>query len=244
MRRLFTSVCLCCCMAAYSQIIKVDLIVHHAVVYTVDSLFTKAEAIAIKEGKIIAVGTNKNILAAYSAPIKTDAKGSAVYPGFIDAHAHFVGYAQSLFTIDLFDVTSEAELVKRVQLFTASHPGIKWILGRGWDQNKFSNKAFPNNKELNRLYPSTPVLLTRIDGHAALANAKALELANIRRTSRLAAEKLKQKITGSRAFWLTMRLNWCHQKYLRHQQKIMKRHCWLRSTIALRKGLPPLPIAG
>ena len=179
MRCLFLLINCCCCLAVYSQAIKADLIVHHAVVYTVDSAFSKAEAIAVKDGKIIAVGTNKDILAKYSTATKYDAGGKAIYPGFIDAHAHFVGYAQSLFSVDLYDVKSSDELVKRVQAFAASHPPGVWITGRGWDQNKFPGKAFPDNEELSRLFPNIPVLLSRVDGHAALVNAKALEIAGL-----------------------------------------------------------------
>jgi predicted amidohydrolase YtcJ len=76
---------------------KVDLIVHHAMIYTVDSSFTVAEAMAVKDGKIVAVGTNDEIQKKYTAAENVDAAGAAVYPGLIDAHAHFVGYGTSLF---------------------------------------------------------------------------------------------------------------------------------------------------
>src|SRR5476649_2754458 len=79
---------------------KVDKIIHHAVIYTVDSAFTIAEAMAIKDGKIVAVGKNDEILKKYTAEESIDAKGAAVYPGFIDAHAHFVSYGRSLFQVD------------------------------------------------------------------------------------------------------------------------------------------------
>jgi len=157
----------------------VDTIVHHAVIYTVDSSFTTAEAMAIKDGKIVAIGKNDDILKKYSAKESIDAQGKAVYPGFIDAHAHFLGYGQSLFAVNLYDCKTWEEAMERVKDFAAKHPEEKWIKGRGWDQNKFPNKQYPTNAELNKLFPNTPVLLSRIDGHAAIANAKALELAGI-----------------------------------------------------------------
>ncbi len=158
---------------------KVDTIVHNAVIYTVDSAFTIAEAMAIKEGKIIAVGTNANITQQYSANETIDAKGQAVYPGLIDAHAHFVGYARGLFQVDLFGTATWEETVDRVKAFSAKHPEMKWIQGRGWDQNKWPGKKYPTNELLNAAFPNTPVVITRVDGHASIANNTALELAGI-----------------------------------------------------------------
>ncbi len=106
--------------------------------------------------------------------------GKTVYPGFIDAHGHFVEYGNSLFTDSLYGSGSFAEVIRRVKDFAAVHPGLPWIVGRGWDQNKFPGKAFPDNTLLNQLFPATPVALVRVDGHAMLVNAKALELAGIR----------------------------------------------------------------
>lgn len=156
-----------------------DLILFHGAVYTVDSAFTKAEALAVKDGKILAVGSDVEIRRTYSATDMVDLGGKAVFPGFIDAHGHFVAYGNSLFTGSLYGSGSFEEVVRRVKEFAAGHPGQPWIIGRGWDQNKFPGQAFPDNSLLNQLFPSTPVALTRVDGHAMLANAKALELAGI-----------------------------------------------------------------
>jgi len=133
----------------------------------------------VKDGKILAVGSDAEIRGEYAAPGEIDAGGKAVYPGFIDAHSHFVEYGQSLFTAALFGSVSFEEVVQRVKQFADAHPGQSWILGRGWDQNKFPGKAFPDNGLLNQLFPSTPVMLVRVDGHAMIVNAKALELAGV-----------------------------------------------------------------
>lgn len=93
----------------------------------------------------------------------------------------------------MYDVKSEAELIKKVQQFAASHLDAKWITGRGWGQNKFPNKAYPTNAELNRLFPDKPVLLSRIDGHAALANATALKLANVQPNQTLTGGEIETK---------------------------------------------------
>jgi len=156
-----------------------DLVLHNGRVYTVDSTFSKAQAFAIKDGKVLAVGTDKDIMDNYASDSIVDAGGKAVYPGFIDAHAHFLGYGQSLFSVQLYGATSFEEVAERVKKFAAAHPGEAWIYGRGWDQNKFPGKVFPDNRILNTLFPATPVVLQRVDGHAVIANARALELAGI-----------------------------------------------------------------
>jgi hypothetical protein len=170
-----------------------DLIIYHGKVYTVDSSFTVAEAFAVKDGKILAVGSDAEIRGQYAAPGEIDAGGKAVYPGFIDAHSHFVEYGQSLFTAALFGSVSFEEVVQRVKQFSDAHPGQPWILGRGWDQNKFRGKAFPDNGLLNQLFPSTPVVLGRVDGHAMIANAKALELAGVHAGQTLTGGSIETK---------------------------------------------------
>jgi len=159
---------------------KVDTLVVNGVIYTVDSSFSSVQAMAIKDGIIVATGTDAEILAAYTAPEKIDAKGQAVYPGFIDAHAHFVGYGKSLFQVDLFGTTSWEEAVERVKTFAAAHPELAWIEGRGWDQNKWPGKKYPTNALLNTMFPNTPVVLQRVDGHAAIANQKAFDIAGVK----------------------------------------------------------------
>ncbi len=156
-----------------------DLILHHGKVYTVDSSFSTAEAIVVKGGKIIAVGKNEEILNSYKADSMVDAHGKSVYPGFIDAHAHFVGYGRSLFEVNLYDCKNWDEVLARVKAFVQDHPDETWIRGRGWDQNKFPGQEYPDNRSLSEEFPDKPVLLERVDGHAAITNAKALQLAGV-----------------------------------------------------------------
>jgi predicted amidohydrolase YtcJ len=166
------------CSSCINQ--RVDLIVHHAQIYTVNETYATAEAMAVQDGKIVAVGTNDEILKEYKSDSVVDAKGAAVYPGFIDAHAHFLGYGQALYAVDLMFVPSWEEAITRVKDFAAKHPGKGWIKGRGWDQNRFPGKQFPTNAELNALFPDRPVLLERVDGHASIANDFALSLAGVK----------------------------------------------------------------
>ena len=121
---------------------RVDLIVHHAQIYTVNNEFSTAQAMAIQDGKIVAVGTNDDILKEYQSDSIVNANNAIVYPGFIDAHAHFLGYGQSLYAVDLMFVPSWQEAIVRVKAFAAKHPGKGWIRGRGWDQNRFPGKHY------------------------------------------------------------------------------------------------------
>lgn len=169
------------CMACHTASVQeVDTLVINAQLYTVDSAFTTTEAMAIKDGIIVATGTTQALQKQFVAKTTVDAEGKAVYPGFIDAHAHFMGYANALSMADLFGTTSWEETVERVKTFAAAHPELTWIQGRGWDQNNWPGKQFPTNELLNKAFPNTPVVLTRVDGHASIANNKALELAGIK----------------------------------------------------------------
>lgn len=160
------------------NLIKADLIVHNAKIYTVDSVFSIAEAMAIKDGMILEVGAERQILNKYMATEKVDAKLLSVYPGFIDGHCHFLGYGLGFYEVDLIGSESWEEVLERCQAFAETHPE-GWIEGRGWDQNDWDIKEFPHKKALDSLFPDRPVILTRIDGHAAIANSQALELAKI-----------------------------------------------------------------
>jgi len=158
---------------------KVDLILKNANIYTVDSAFSKAEALAIKQGKIVAVGTNNEITAKYTANQTIDLNGKFVYPGFIDAHAHFFGYGKGIQTeAPLYDTQSEKQILSLLEDFQKEKQN-DWIIGRGWDQNDWPTAKFPTKKGLDKSFPDIPVYLIRIDGHAAWVNSKALELAGI-----------------------------------------------------------------
>ncbi|MBK8139816.1 MAG: amidohydrolase [Chitinophagaceae bacterium] len=177
---------------------KIDLLVYNATIYTVDSSFSTAEAMAVKDGKIIAVGKTADIENEFDATDKLDAQGKFIYPGFIDAHAHFVGYGMSLQRVDLTGTNSWEECIERVKIF-ANENKEGWITGRGWDQNDWAIKEFPNNQILDTLFPDRPVLLTRVDGHAAIANQKALDLAGIKAHDTLTGgeiEEMEGTLTG------------------------------------------------
>src|SRR5665213_2912256 len=156
----------------------VDDIFHHGVIYTVDSSFKIAEAFAVDKGKIVAVGSNDEILKNYTSSSITDLKGKPVYPGFIDAHCHFYNYGLGLNNADLVGTKSFQEVIDIIVKHAKEHP-TEWVLGRGWDQNTWAIKEFPDKEILDSLFPNTPVFLTRIDGHAAIVNQEALNRANV-----------------------------------------------------------------
>ena len=171
---------------------KIDLLIYNATVYTVDKNFSQAEAIAIDNGKIIATGITQKLEEQFDAKEKINAKGKFVYPGFIDAHSHFFGYGLGLQQADLVGTTSWEDILERLKKYSKIHKE-GWITGRGWDQNDWPVKEFPTNEKLNQLFPDRPVVLSRIDGHAAIANDKALELARVKPGQKLEGGEVELK---------------------------------------------------
>jgi predicted amidohydrolase YtcJ len=178
---------------------QVDLMIENATIYTVDQDFTTATAMAVKDGKIVFIGTQEESKDQNFDAAKTvDATGKFVYPGLIDGHCHFYGLGQQLQRVDLVGTESYEEVLQRVKDFQAENKK-PFIIGRGWDQNDWQVKEFPSNKELNEMFPDTPVALTRIDGHAMLANNAALQLAGITAITNAfggAIEQIDGQLTG------------------------------------------------
>ena len=170
----------------------VDLIVYNANIYTVDDNFSKAEAMAIKDGKLVAVGTSEDIMNSYTSEVQNDINGQTILPGFIDAHCHFYNLGIQQQRVDLVGTKSFSDVVERVTAFQ-KEKNVPFITGRGWDQNDWDVKEFPNKDTLDVLFPDTPVALTRIDGHALIANKKALELAGITNTTKVEGGEVELK---------------------------------------------------
>ena len=180
------------------QDFNADLLVKNAVVYTVDAKFSVADAFVVKGGKIIAVGKDDSLENIYKAHQVIDAGGKPVYPGFIDAHSHFYEYGLGLQEVNLDATKSWDEIVDSVLSGSKRNPD-GWVIGRGWDQNKWAIKQFPNKDKLDKLFPVRPVLLSRVDGHAAIANQAALNLAGIKPGQTITGgqiETVKGKLTG------------------------------------------------
>ncbi|MCY7410223.1 MAG: amidohydrolase, partial [Chitinophagales bacterium] len=156
--------------------IEADAIFFNAKIYTVDYGNSMADALVVKDGKIIYAGHAAVAFEFYNVKDTINLEGKFVYPGLIDAHCHFLEYGKTLKQVNLTGTYSWASVIEKVKSFdSVNHDG--WLVGRGWDQNDWVKKDFPTNAELNLLFPDRPVFLERIDGHASVANAKALELA-------------------------------------------------------------------
>ena len=173
---------LCAALSACSfQSEQADLVLHNATVLTLSGNGADpgvAQAMAIRGDSIVAVGKEREILNRFRAPEKVDLKGATVMPGLVDAHAHFLGYAESLTRVDLTGARSWQEVVDRVISWGQTH-SAPWIEGRGWDQNDWPQTDWPTRAALDSAFPDRPVVLTRIDGHALIANGAALEMASV-----------------------------------------------------------------
>jgi len=175
-----------------SQKEKADLLVFNANVYTVNDEFGKVEAFVVKDGKFLDVGTSQDLQDKYEFSEKIDAEGKAVYPGLIDAHAHFYGLGMQQQRVDLTGTKSFEEVVTRIVEFQEKN-NSDFIVGRGWDQNDWEVKEFPVKDTLDQLFPDTPVAMTRIDGHAMLVNQAGLDKANITTETEFEGGDIEQK---------------------------------------------------
>ncbi|WP_430412208.1 amidohydrolase [Kordia sp.] len=175
-----------------SQREEVDTIIFNAIIYTVDTEFSKAEAFAVKDGKFVAVGNTNEILEKYEATKTIDVAGKAVFPGLIDAHCHFYGLGMNMQSVDLVGTKSYEDVLAKVEAFQ-KEKNAPFIVGRGWDQNDWEVQEFPTKERLDELFPNTPVALMRVDGHAYLANQKALDMAGITAETKIAGGEIQLK---------------------------------------------------
>ncbi len=155
-----------------------DTLLYNGKIFLVDERGSFASAMAIKDGRVMAVGETEELRRNYAAGHEVNLEGKTVYPGFIDAHCHLYGLALSLQWVDLRGAGSFDEVIRRMQERAEQQPD-GWLIGRGWDHNLWPGKQFPDRARLDQLFPGRPVVLMRIDGHSLLANRKALEAAGI-----------------------------------------------------------------
>lgn len=165
---------------------EADVIFHNAVIVDCDGAGpekAEAKAIAVKDGRIVDIGAEHSIRNAYRADEFVDLGQAVVYPGFIDAHAHFLGYALTKLEVDLTGTQSFEEVLEKTLAFHNAQSeearSTTWLSGRGWDQNDWEVKEYPTRAELDTMFPTRPVAIRRIDGHAVLANSAAIEAAGM-----------------------------------------------------------------
>ena len=157
-----------------------DLVITNGRIYTVDNARPEASALAVRGGRVQFVGSDAEakVLTGPSTLV-IDLHGATVIPGIIDAHAHLLSLGNTLQRVNVAGSKSYAEVINRVQAWAKDVKPGTWIQGRGWDQNLWPTREFPTHEALSRAFPNNPVVLTRIDGHALVANAKAMELAHV-----------------------------------------------------------------
>ncbi|MGQ0643242.1 MAG: amidohydrolase [Gemmatimonadaceae bacterium] len=167
-------------VAAEPQNATADLIVTNARIYTVDASRPFVEAMVVANGRVLFTGPARAAMTYRTSSTRViDAQGQTVVPGMIDAHVHLLGLGTALRTVDLVGTTSYDQVVARVAARARELPSGTWITGRGWDQNDWGDTRFPTHDALSRAVPNHPVYLTRVDGHAALANATAIKAAGL-----------------------------------------------------------------
>ena len=157
-----------------------DLIIINAKVWTVDATQPLAQAVAVLQDRIVAVGSNAEINAWHGSRTEViDARGKLLLPGFNDAHVHFVSGGEQLDNVQLTDVTNLEEFARRIGERARITPKGEWVLGGDWDETKWNPPNMPTKEMIDPLTPDTPVFVSRYDGHMGLANSVALRLAGI-----------------------------------------------------------------
>jgi len=157
------------------------LVIHNVNGYTLssaDGSLLTFEAMAIRDGKILEIGSDDGIVLAYPLAEKRDGEGRTVLPGLTDAHAHVVRLGESLLMVNLMGTQSLDEALERIQSYAGQYPDLPWVVGRGWNQVLWE-QDFPTAADLDRIIPDRPVYLTRVDGHAAWVNTAALQAGGI-----------------------------------------------------------------
>ena len=182
-------VCVLCAVSSIpvsGQQQSAELVLVGGNIYTVDRARPHAQAIAVDDGRIVAVGSNQTISACVGSDTQViDLKGQFAMPGFIEGHAHFVGLGESMMMLNLHQAKTWDEIVLQVEKATRTTPPGEWIIGRGWHQSKWDHvpspnvNGYPTNLEMNSAAPDHPVLLTHASGHMSFANEYAMKLAGV-----------------------------------------------------------------
>lgn len=167
-----------------ARIVPADILIVHAKIYTVDEKKPWAQSLAIRKGKIVAVGSDEQVARFRGIGTKLiDAGGKLVLPAFTDSHIHLTEGGLSLKLVNLEDAKDLADIESRLRSYADQHPDDKWILGRGWDYPTFAPAMLPNKEFLDKLFPAIAVFLESYDGHTFWANSRALALAGISKTT-------------------------------------------------------------
>ncbi|PZU26936.1 MAG: amidohydrolase, partial [Stenotrophomonas sp.] len=178
MRRLACVALLLPCLHALPAQAEVKLLVADTI-RTGDPAQPVVGAIAWESdsGKVLDVGSADALLQLYPQAPRIDVGDATVVPGLIDAHAHIMGLGNTLMQADLTGARTRGEVLERLQAFEKTLAPGEWLLGRGWDQNRWDNTDFPTAADLDAAFPQRPVYLERVDGHAGWVNSAAIRIA-------------------------------------------------------------------
>ncbi len=186
-------------VAAFAGKEAADVVFKNGNIYTVNTKQPRAEALAVKGGKIIFVGSNNNAKAYEGTGTKVvDLKGNTVVPGLTDSHYHLIGVGQREMNLNLEGTNTLADFLAKIkERVDKSKPGA-WVTGRGWIETFWKPQAFPTRWDLDKISPNNPVYLTRADGHAGVANSAAIKLAGVDKNTAnpFGGEIMKDKQTG------------------------------------------------
>lgn len=221
---------------------KVDLIVKGAKIYTIDSLMSTASVMVINQGKIVEVGTEE-LLKKYQSDSVLKADGKFIYPGLIDAHSHFYGLGAYMQTVDLTNTKSWDEVIERCRDFVRKN-NPSFLTGRGWDQNDWAVNKFPTNDKLNQLFPNIPVLLKRVDGHAAIANNKALALAKLNSNTKIDGGELIKNANTLTGVLIDNAVDLVQEKLPKPNKASIARSLILAQEVCIELGLTSVCDAG
>jgi predicted amidohydrolase YtcJ len=173
---------------------EVDLIIHNANIHSGNRYDHVYEAMAIKDGIILELGPEREILNKYRGKA-IDAQDKHIYPSFADAHGHLFWSAEKRLTCDLTGSQSMNEVINRLEKYQALY-NPKVLVGRGWDQSLWQNKELPTNEKLNTIFPDVPVILYRIDEHAVLVNDAAITKAGLTASTSVSGGEILKNEAG------------------------------------------------
>lgn len=159
-----------------------DSIFYNGKIYTMEESQPLAEAVAVKDGIIIRVGSNEEILKLKTEEtVLHNLDGKTMLPGFCDSHMHLLSYGYSLEKVNLYSARCMDDLIRLGKDFLASHPNLKWLQGRGWNTDDWEDKRYPNRYDLDRITTDIPMFYTRSCAHIISVNSKALEVMGVTR---------------------------------------------------------------
>lgn len=175
-----------------------DAIFYNGIIHTMDKAVPKAEAVAVKDGIIIRVGSNEDVLKLRTeSTAMYDMDGKTMLPGFCDSHMHLLSYGYSLEKVNMYSAKSMDDLIKLGQDFLKEHPGLTWLQGRGWNTDDWEDKRYPNRYDLDKITTEIPMFYTRSCAHIISVNSKALEVMGVTRdTPQVPGGSIEKDING------------------------------------------------